>query len=343
MIGDSEGNLTVVYNGKAEGVGLYEVHSYDGGDTWSDPTKIFLVNQENRWPYSMRLAYDRQGRLHAVWSVVSDLGVGEGIYYSRQEADRSHWSTPIRLASRDGLDYSTHWPAIAVYNDELIVVYQDSNPPALYMRQSNDFGQTWSPPIRPWDHEGESENPVLLIDSNNVLHVVQGNRFGDPIIGGMWHSVWLNNRWSDFEPVVVMGGSSPNPQAEDQSAWFAPSGQQAIISQGNVLLVTWWNNVVGDLRTGSWYSYIKLDAPEYPVEPLPTPKPTATPNTLVLNEALNETPQPTRTPLYSGQAGNTSVGQATNNRILPIVAGAAPVILLIALAFIYYAIYYRTR
>jgi hypothetical protein len=227
---------------------------------------VFLVNDGDFIPNGTRLALDQQGRLHAVWSIVNTAGIDQAIYYSRLEADYSQWSDPTLLAKRDEGDYKAAWPVIIYYNGELIVIYQDSFPATRWMRRSKDGGQTWSVPVKPWKHEGEYEHVVLIVDSNNILHIILGNRNGD-CCHGMWHGVWLGEHWSELEP-IVMG---------PKTSTFDPSAPRAVISQGNVLLATWWTDTGGGPRNGAWYSYTLLDAPEIPAIPLQTAQATNTP------------------------------------------------------------------
>jgi hypothetical protein len=275
LIGDDQGNLFVVYGGRHEGAGLYGVQSRDGGRAWMAPQVVFLTYADALWPSGLRIALDGQSRLHVVWSMVNQQGIDLAIYYARLEADHAHWSAPFLLAQRIEGDYKSAWPAIAIYHDTLVVMYQKGSPATREMRTSGDGGQTWSTPVRPWpNYEGEYENPVLLIDSLDRLHVVTGNRLsGTDCCHGMWHAMWLGDHWGDLEGIVV----------GPKTLQFDPSAPRAVISQGNVILATWWTDTGGGPRNGAWYSYAVLDAPELPVAPLaqPTavPAATATPGT----------------------------------------------------------------
>lgn len=334
LAGDDRGNLIIVYSGQREGIGLYEVHSADGGDTWSEPVIVSLVYEEERWPMAIQLDMDRQGRLHAVWSLVNANGSGEEIYYAKLEADQVQWSEPILLAARDEGDYDANWASIIVRRDELFVIYHDGFPPTRWMRRSTDGGQTWTAPVRPFPHQGTYVYAVLLTDSNEVLHMILGNRTTDvPAIYGMWHSVWLGEDWSALEAVV----SGPN------TAHFAPENPQAVISQGNTLLVTWDNDIPRDHLNGAWYSYTILDAPELPVVPLPNPTATPTPPATATPTKLPPTPTPTPRAVLSGQSEDLAATTGMNNPAAPVIVGVAPVALLIAVAIVVQRLYYRAR
>lgn len=328
LAGDDRGNLIVVYSGQREGIGLYEVHSADAGDTWSEPATVSLV--EEPWPTTIQLDMDRQGRLHAVWRLVS-ANLDEEIYYARLEADRAQWSEPILLAERDEGDFGVDWASIIVHRDELFVIYHDGFPPTRWMRRSTDGGQTWTAPVRPFPHQGTYEYAVLLIDSNEVLHMILGNRIGNPAIHGMWHSEWLGESWSGLE-AIVSGPKTPE---------FDPSSPQAVISQGNVLLATWWTDTSPADRNGVWYSSTVLDAPQLPVVPLFSPTATSTPPATATPTTLPPTPTPTPRAVLSGQSADSAAATGMNNPAAPVILGIAPVVLLIAVAIVVQRSYYR--
>jgi hypothetical protein len=314
---DDDGRMIVIYSGQRDGNGLYQIRSDDNGLNWVEATPIYLVSGADRWAHSIMMDMDSQRQLHMVWSIVNELGLGEEVLYARLDATWTNWSQPYRLAALEGNDYSANWPTIYIYRDELFVIYMDSFPAARFMRRSQDGGETWSPPIRPFPHIGEYGHAVMVEDGSGQLHLLLGNRIGNPEIHGMWHSVWLGDRWSSLQAVI----SGPRTDA------FDPSSPKAVISQGRVLLVAWWNNVrEADV---AWYSYLILDLPEDPSTPLPqppTPTPTMTPEV-----------RPTLTlPMDSNQPGTDNSLDSSNqewgaeNPGLPLIVGILPAVLLIA-------------
>lgn len=297
LAGDDKGNLFVVYGGSGSGNGLYAVTSSDAGVSWSQPAIVSLTYSVKGWVWGIQAVLDSQGRLNVVWTVVNDKGLGEGIYYARLEADHKTWSEPVTLATATGMEANS--PSIAEHNGELFVIYHNGFPPRRLMVRSSDGGKSWSEPAPPFDAQwvGTYGPAVLLHDSNHVLHMILGNRMSNPEIHGMWHSVWDGGRWTSQEPIVsgprvvgVAGGE------------FDPSAPQAVISQGNVLLVTWVTDP-GAGRNGVWYSYTTLTSPELPAVPLPAPSPTpvrvgtATPTVMPTPSIL-----PTSIPVPAGDA-----------------------------------------
>lgn len=278
LAGDGQGNLVMVYHGNREGVGLYAAYSSDGGRGWTDPTPLFLPpagldGQPTHWPVALRMARDDQGHIHLVWTLVNVQGNGDAVMYSRFSIEERLWSNPFVLATRDPGDYEADWGSIVYHAGRLIVVYDDSLPATRWMRISDDLGQNWSDPILPFNYIGEYRHAAFAVDSANNLHMLLGNRT-TANTHGMWHTVWLGTRWSDLQPVVAGPRVVTGPLLQH----FDPTGPQAIVVQGNLLLVTWWTDP-GAGRNGVWSAYTYLNTPELPVIPLvaPEPEPTRTP------------------------------------------------------------------
>jgi len=323
LIGDDEGNLFVVYSGDREGRGLYAVYSTDAGDTWSESATVFLTDSDAPFPFAIRMDMDQQGRLHVVWTVNNDRGNGEAIYYARLEPDHLQWSEPIALAVRKRDGYEVDWCSIKVYHDKLFVIYDDnikpgSIVPTRWMRLSSDGGQTWTDPVRPFDNLfGEDGSAVLLVDSNDALHIILTNRLNN-VIHNVYHSIWQGDNWSFVEGIV----------ADISKAGVDPAFPSAVISQGNVLLVTWISDWA--LRAGVWYSHTTLDAPELPVMPLRTPAATPTlTSTPTVSAAPTLSPSPKA--VLASHGDELLTASSVSSPTAPLMAGVFPVVLLISI------------
>jgi hypothetical protein len=112
LTGDHFKNLYIVYVGIANGVGIYEIHSYDNGETWSQPKDVALVSNTELTPYHIQLELDPEGTLHAVWSLMNNEGLGEAVYYASEDLLKEDWSEPLLIAAREGIDYAADWPSI---------------------------------------------------------------------------------------------------------------------------------------------------------------------------------------------------------------------------------------
>lgn len=336
LVGNNNGQLFLVYSGTGDGNGLYEVHSDDSGATWSDPTSIFLTYSNELKAVALEMYIDRQNKIHIVWSVVGDSGRSEAVYYANLEPGQLVWSDPIELAQ--AIEFEADTPNIVEYNGELIVIYHNGFPTTRWMRRSDDGGRTWTPPIRTFEHHVGSNGPVsFAIDNGGTLRAFFGNRTGNPAIFGMWYSTWLGTRWTAPEAII----SGPRVMGKEGGDGFDPSFASAIVSQGNVIMVSWGTDP-GAGPNGPWYSYINLDVPELPVQPLPTlvVTPTATPF-LTPTPLFQPTATPTPRPVFKDNLdNNTTVG--ISNPATPVIVGTVPIILILATVVVQ-QLYFRSR
>ncbi len=277
----AQGALTILYSGKKLGNGLYAVSSTDGGANWSNANPMFFPQSDRPNISRLHVIRSKSGRLHAIWGLYSENGQGRGIYYASSE-DGVQWSEPTLLANTDeGLGSQT--PALIEYKDTLIALF--NLPPKIMMRRSTDDGKTWDGPAIIFPrHVGVNGSISPVIDGNNVLHLFFGQRItGNPDIHGMWHSVLEGERWT--EPTAVVKG----PRVWDTTGLtsFDPYEARAVVSQGNVILVTWITDLGDRKPNGVFYSYSVLNAPEAPVVALPPaslPQATGIPVTTTLTD-----------------------------------------------------------
>jgi hypothetical protein len=324
---DSQGTLFVAFTGLTFGSSIYIVESRDGGENWTDPTPLFFALADAPIISYLQMMTGKSGQLHAIWGVYTPTAQGRGVYYT-QSSDGIEWSEPVRLAeAQDGLGLQK--PTIFEYNDTFFLVYNKSL--KIMMRRSSDQGATWDEPALGFPrHVGVNGDMALVVDSNNGLHLFFGQRItGTPDIHGMWHSLYVNNRWT--EPEAIIKG----PLIVDLigNKGFDPNFARAAVSQGNVILLTWRTDPRSK-GNGVWYSYKKVDAPELPAVPLPTAaglfpspvvgeplSPGTTPVAATPLPASAETrlpiPIPTDRPVYQNQPA------------LPIVVGSISALVLI--------------
>jgi len=249
--------LGVVFAGQRYGSGLYEIHSDDRGVSWSSASLVKRSSIEDLNPAEIRLALDSEGRLHAVWHLVNVSGLPEETWYARLRHDLSTWAFLKKLSQKDNEQEFNGWPSIVLVEDEVLVVFYDGFPPTRYFRSSKDEGRTWSPPVRPFPHQGGYGHSILIKDSQGTVHIVLGNRLQNPEIYGMWYSRLLGDAWLPLLPII----SGPGING------FAPTHPEATIVHGNVLLAAWSNDVSLENRSAAWYSYVFLDAPQLSKEP----------------------------------------------------------------------------
>jgi hypothetical protein len=131
-----------------------------------------------------------------------------------------------------------------------------------------------------------------------------------------------------LEPEAVVKGPSASDPIGDKS--FDPFAASAVISQGNVILVTWRTDP-GLNANGVWYSYKVLDIPASPVTP-PPPRSLSDPASISVptsaSSLLNDgsTQAPGTDPTLSVDPYSPSVG-LTVNTLMAI--GVVPVIILV--------------
>jgi hypothetical protein len=329
LVGDGKGNLFVLYSGNRDGDGIYEVHSTDGGATWSDPISIYLTGSSGQSACCLQMYLGQQGWLHAIWLVVDAKGQGRGIYYDRSNVRENRWTLPTALAqSPSGLGVRD--PTIIEHQGVVFAAFYDADLGGHYvMRVSSDEGQTWKDPATSFPmYVGANGPGSFVVDANHNLHLFWGERIpgasGAPDIHGMWHSEWQgDNPWTEPQ-AIVSGPSSPE---------FDPFGAEAAISQGNVLLVTWRQDPGPNTdANGIWYSYATLDSPELALIPLPTPAltPTATPP----ETAASESAPPTGTAVPKSaivfQAGGSGTGFLVSNPNIGILLAILPALLILS-------------
>jgi hypothetical protein len=234
------------------------------------------------------------------------------------------------------------FPSVIEYDGKVIVMYNNGIPPsgvppAQWVRWSSDGGQTWTAPIRPFPrHVGRNGLISFVVDSNNTLHVFFPERIQMNINGGyaedhgMWHSTFIASHWSEPESVVdkvLIAGQIEDPDALS----FDPFNARVVISQGNVVLVTWRTDP-GRADNGVWYSYITLDTPELPVVPLLTIS--TSPETTSKTAIPEITGTPSSISLQPGQDHNSSLifskdyPKSLPNPGMYIAIGLVPVLLL---------------
>lgn len=265
IAGDEEGNLVIVYSGGQIGNGFYASYSSDRGETWSEPVPIFLAYQIDLTPTFLHMHQGQSGWLHAVWSVNDIANHGQAIYYANFNFANREWSEPLELAETQG-GLGTQAPRIVEHDDSLIVMYYEATGGKQNLIRSTDGGQTWTDPIPPFPHVGLNGPGDFVVDANDDLHYFWAQRItAGPDIHGVWHSVWQGNGWS--EPEAVVSGPTVADQTGDKA--FDPYDVQAVVSQGNVLLVTWRSDP-GLKGNGVWYSFFETNAPELPLAGWPT-------------------------------------------------------------------------
>jgi len=330
---DNQGVLTIIYHGSAIRNGLYAVSSRDHGENWLDPVPIFFSGSDAPNISQIHAVVGRSGWLHVTWGIYNILSQGRGIYYSRS-SDAIEWSEPVLLAAVDD-GFGIQKPTLMEYHDTLFSLYT-MPPNKITMRRSSDEGETWDDASILFPrHEGVNGEMSLVVDGNDELHLFFGQRIpGDPDIHGMWHSMFINDRWT--QPKAVVKGSLIVDEVGDKG--FDPNFARAVVSQGNIILVTWRTDPRSK-GNGVWYSYKKLDAPELPIVELSDPVGLGENPSAANNLPSEDTPLATASPISDSEA-NSAIQMPANRLIfqsnpsLPIIIGSLSAVTLILIVAI---------
>jgi len=323
---DKNANVLVIYSGSEFGKGLYSVKSSDLGVSWSDPEPVYLTGDETVVVTDPDLIVGQSGNFHAVWSTFADDGSAGLGYYSRTDADAKTWTEPMELDS-EGI----RTPSIVEYGDQLIVSYYHANVNGNWWRLSNDGGNSWSFPnqLSP-RHVGTNGRISFVVDSKNVLHAFFGERIND-LNHGMWETVWTDYSWTNPEPVAK------GPQVVDVigGAGFDPRAARAIISNGNLIMVTWATDGFAG-ENGAWYSYKYIDAPQLPAVVLEAP--TSAQTSTLTDFSILPTPQATMTAINDVSLSASSP-EFIQNPQTTIIFGVVPVLLLLLATILMYSLF----
>lgn len=342
IIGDNKGNMVIIYSGKTYGNGLYVIYSADYGESWSKPDLYFQTYDEQLTPFDSKVVISQSGQVFAVWSVYDVTGNGISAYFARLNLTQRQWSDPLNLAPRGwgGL----YLPNIIEYDGNLIVTFYSSTENAHWMVQSSDYGQTWMDPVRIAPNLiGRNGAVSMVIDSNNVLHMLFGERRpGKTDIHGVWHVTYVKGHLDPVQAVV----SGPQVVDKVNGKGFDPVNVQAVISQGNVLLVTWLTDP-GIGNNGVWYSFSILNTFEMPLKPLPTQH---IPISITLTPAVtspmiipSKAPELVKSETESKVINPVQSSSILGSPITPLVLGIIPVLLIIFVTIIYTSISSKRR
>ena len=315
-------NLGILFAGSEKGNGIYASYSNDSGEEWSDPVLILNTSNIEMMVTNLKLYQGKSGQVHAVWNEITSGGQGRGIYFTTSKIGNPNWTTPIKIAEAES-GYGTNTPAIIENNGEVYAFY---NLNGIMMRRSLDGGANWSTPLSIFSrHVGVNGSLSPVIDSKGELHLFFGQRItGNPDIHGMWHSMWDGNKWS--EPEAIVSGPGVADQVGEKA--FDPYEASAVVSQGNLLLVTWRSDP-GLKGNGVWYSFKILDAPELPIVALPPIQLETTPVSTAAVFKPTPTTQNEQSYQYVELSSNDlkNVAEPVSNPNEPLAVGIVPTIL----------------
>jgi hypothetical protein len=324
LSGEGKGKLVLIYSGLLDGNGLYYTWSQDNGESWSEPYPIYLTNDQDLMVVAPRMYLGESNTLHAVWSSFNADGSGGPGFYAQYDFNNNQWSEPVEL-DEPGI----RTPNVIEFNGEIFVSYYHNNSSANWWRRSSDRGKTWSDPAKfSRNHVGTNGIVSFTVDSNNDMHAFFGQRINDSN-HGMWHTIWLGRSWSNLESIVR------GPQVRDAigGMGFDPRSANAVISNGNLIFVTWGTDGAAG-ENGAWYSYTILDSPELPLVPLPTPMGTSQSSSSRVTESGVKLPIPSPTSPNFLDLQSENSNSLPNDSSIPLAIGTLSVIVIVSIPII---------
>ena len=281
MVVAGDGRLLVAYAVPLnEERGIYLVESDDGGDSWSEPRRVFDGTAAGWDMVDLpRLAETGDGQLHMIWTrrALPPNGAPLALAYSRSGDGGETWTEPAivtegpvvwsRLLGVNAYIVHRLW---AVENDERLALWHDV---------SQDGGLTWSSAAQVAGLSGETE-PAVSVDAGNSPHLLalEGGRILD--------IMWRDERWESREELDVP---------------FSPGGALAAAGDQQIQLLALYSGQSAGADEDEvesddlYFMWRPFDVPPALVASQPTLTPTAAPTA---TPEVEETPQPTPTIVF---------------------------------------------
>jgi len=159
-ISASGDSLHVIYaDHRSSGTGIWYLHSYDNGLTWSAPVPVWDTLAHASFP-----AVASSGSMvHAVWF---DSIPGSKASFYRQSGDGGQTWGPVLV-----IDSTTKfWPGLACWDSLVVVSLNEdlSGNTEVFFRRSIDGGITWDPKQQISNGPNRSEDPAINVLGNDV-------------------------------------------------------------------------------------------------------------------------------------------------------------------------------
>jgi hypothetical protein len=315
---DTSGAIHIVY--VVSGKGIYHIRSDDGGHSWSAPHTVWATPDEHHTSGTVNIEVDGGGAVHVVWvvnSAYSNWG-GVSINYARSLDGGRTWEQCLVVGEADNqpnLAFDGFGGLHLLWNNPV------GTKPGRGHAWSGDGGGTWGPVERLLPgYSGLTLAPSMAADSAGALHAVTAAQTPDGVSTRVFHSVWLDGKWADFD---LVSASRPNSEAPALA-----------ISGGNRLNVVWHcSSSDNPYDYGIWYATALIDAPAVAPRRLPAAAPTTvTPNTKPTTSTV--TPMAIATSMLQSNSQATDGANAIvsgANDLVPYVAGTLPPVVVIGL------------
>jgi hypothetical protein len=308
---DSKGIFHLLYINQTENAGVYYIRSEDRGMSWSDPLWLDPDIPPGTMPDSLSFQLDQTDGLHATWFYgARDLGARAGWVRYTHSLDGGHtWSAPFTIDRQiEGSDHdlAAASPVMTVQGQTVYVIWAAGSQPYRNYRFSSDAGLTWSLPVQIFGQLQGQAFDGLTVDGSGRVHYFAQIRY--PI--GIYHAYWDHDRWSNASLVYLIAPQdSPDGIGNRIHAHFT----HPVVRAGNQLVLTFTDppaelhrrlfvmlhtlDDISPLETIPTPVLLAMPSPmasPTPTQSVPTPKPTATPPSLVFSDSppLGHEPAP---------------------------------------------------
>jgi len=224
MAYDFFSNIYIVWNDSTPG--NYEIYlkkSTDAGTTWMAPKRLSWTTNDSYFPI---LKTSSITALHVAWID------GNQILYKSSNDGGSVWS-PLRKVTWSGNNPRSLQMTIDSNGDIYLIWYDDSETNTeIFLKKSNDGGNTWSALQRLTWNSGHSGIPAIGTSSTNTIHIA-------------WHDKTPGN-YEIFYKKSTDGGT--NWLANNRVTWNATDSvcPGIAIAPSNQVHLTWEDNLSPD-------------------------------------------------------------------------------------------------
>jgi len=172
--------LNVVYQHMLYKNEIYNIRSFDSGESWTDSQCI--SEQDGISSQRPAMDTDDSGGVHITWydyKYSPNPWTGD-IFYRASRDSGNTWGEIDSLT----VMHRATWSDVLAEGNNLHLVWQDDRHGfdtnrEIYYRMSRDLGQTWGPEVRLTDAPCHSFRPSLACDGNN-LHLFWSDLRDDP-------------------------------------------------------------------------------------------------------------------------------------------------------------------
>jgi len=271
-----------------EGRGIYFTESYDSGQTWSQPYKVFDAVSAGWESIDIpKISLTADGRLHLLfteYAIKGDQRLPLGLFYTQSIDGGVTWSELEGVSNQ-----AVQWSEIIGYGEKNVHrLWQEENQSivVVFDQISEDGGLTWGRKINLSGMSGGTSQITLTDDKAGIIHLIQ-LLHGDGLT--IQNSTWDGSKWrpQDVEQIEI-----------EENAILS-SISAGTISQGNLNVSFLVEYIDSTSRVSNYISSLSriTDLPESNQPPIPAIISTQESVTITPEVRLN----PTTTPVVTNQ------------------------------------------